>query len=101
MIIFSPFSQAFNQIFMKDITLGRANYHADRVLYDIAEIANIKIYCHKKKKWAQGFCYYLMTLYNILTEILKIISACGLTSLRNDLELSPDSLQVLSCSSHA
>lgn len=50
MIIFSPFSQAFNQIFMKDITLGRANYHADRVLYDIAEIANIKIYCHKKKK---------------------------------------------------
>lgn len=41
---------AFNQIFMKYITLGRANYHADRVLYDIAEIANIKIYCHKKKK---------------------------------------------------
>lgn len=54
MIVFLSFSQAFNQIFMKDITLGRANYHADRVLYDIAEIANIKIYCHKKKKWAQG-----------------------------------------------
>ena len=41
--------QAFDQIFMKDITLGRANYHADRVLYDIAEIADIKIYCHRKK----------------------------------------------------
>lgn len=39
---------AFDQIFMKDITLARANYHADRVLYDIAEMANISIYCHKK-----------------------------------------------------
>lgn len=74
MIVFLSFSQAFNQIFMKDITLGRANYHADRVLYDIAEIANIKIYCHKKKKWAQGFCYYLMTLYNILTETWAVKS---------------------------
>lgn len=50
--------QAFDQIFMKDITLGRANYHADRVLYDIAEIADIKIYCHKKK-WAKYDYYHI------------------------------------------
>ena len=48
MLRFSHFIQAFEQIFTKNITLGRANYHADRVLYDIAEIADVGIYCPKK-----------------------------------------------------
>lgn len=48
MLRFSHFVQAFEQIFTKNIALGRANYHADRVLYDIAEIADVGIYCHKK-----------------------------------------------------
>lgn len=38
---------AFDEVFTKDSTLGRANYHADRVLYNIAEIADVEIYCHK------------------------------------------------------
>jgi len=53
---------------MKDITLGRANYHADRVLYDIAEIADIKIYCHKKK-WAKHFYYHIYFVpYTVYTD---------------------------------
>ena len=47
-LIFPYRSQAFDEIFMKETTLGRANYHADRVLYNIAEIADNGIYCHKK-----------------------------------------------------
>lgn len=34
---------------MKDIMLGWVNYYVDRVLYDIVEIVDIKIYCYKKK----------------------------------------------------
>jgi hypothetical protein len=37
--------QAFKQIFKKEIALGRANYYADRVLYDVTEIKGIGVYC--------------------------------------------------------
>ncbi|EDO40832.1 predicted protein [Nematostella vectensis] len=38
---------AFGEIFKKNITLARANYYADRVLYDVTEIKDIGVYCRK------------------------------------------------------